>query len=277
MENSGWDALRGDVRTSARNLSADAVPASPGVYVWWRDGEPVYLDCARSLRVRLTTIDTRIAGEHRRVSAFRQRVQLLLQADGELVAGSDRADRTLAVDRWLARCAVSWRPTTTYREAEEIVDLWLETRRPLLHIWRPRPGEDAWLLRYFERLGGDGSAGRFYVEVPIGGSQLYGEGAKTRFIDAVRLPDTRPCEIVYFNERQFTSDLADQPVEIIEVKKTLNRTVIGQLVVAREMARADWPPHGPVRSVALCTEGDPALEWICQDYDIDVELVARDT
>lgn len=235
----------------------------------------MYVDCARRLEIRLTRIDTHAAGDWSRRSTFRSRVRLLLREEGRLDGSTEKEERRAAIDSWIGRCAVSWVRTPSYEEAKAVLLDLLGDRRPKLHVWRPRYGEDQWLLNYIERLGGRAQAGKFYVEVPIGGVGEYGAGARTRFIDAVRLPDVRPGGVFYYHRQHFEQDLAGQPVEVIEVKKSLNRTVIGQLVVARDLASAEWPPHDSLRLVALCTRGDPALEWICDERDIDVELVAR--
>ena len=267
-----WDALSAKSARTVDELQAASVPDDHGVYIWWRNDEPVYIDWARRLAVRLTRIDTHQEGTWSSRSTFRARVRLLLEQLEALDRSADADDRSAAIDNWVADCKVSWEVTESREAARAAVDDLLTDRRPLLHVWRPRVGEDEWLQDYFERLNAQGEAGRFYVEVPIGGTDRYGQGARTRYIDAVRLPGVEPAGIRYYHPRQFESDVKAQPVELIEVKRTLNRTVIGQLIVARDMTRVEWPAHGPVRVVALCTQGDPALEWICEDRGIDIEL-----
>ena len=274
MTEATWDSLAEASHEPGDGLEPEHVPDAPGVYVWWRDEEPIYLDCARRLRVRLTRIDTHVAGKSKQPSTLRSRVRLLLRERDAIRESTDAHQATALVNSWVGRCSVSWVRTQSHEEAQEkVLDL-LHQRRPELHIWRPRYGEDQWLLEYVERLGGRDAAGKIYVEVPIGGRR-YGRGAKTRYIDAVRLPGIRPGGIHYYHQRDFEDDLRDQPVEVIEVKKSLNRTVIGQLIVAHELARAEWPSHDSLRLVALCTAGDPALEWICKQQQIDLEVVGR--
>lgn len=270
MTDIGWNVLKHRPRFNVTELLPDQIPDGPGVYVWWRDDQPQYVDCARRLRVRLTRIDTTVAGHSRRRSTLRSRVRLLLRKEPQVFNSPDDGDR---VDAWLKKCSVSWLSTSTREEAEGATFDLLEDRQLPLHVWRPRQGEDEWLLDYLQGLGGPERAGKVYVEVPIGGADRYGPGAKTRFIDAVRLPNVRPGGIAYYHQRPFEADISAQAAEIIEVKKTLNRTVIGQLVVAEDLARAEWPSTGGVRLVALCTRGDPALEWICEERGIDVEVV----
>lgn len=270
-----WEVLSAASRDSGHRLDPDAIPDAPGVYVWWRDEEPIFVDCARRLQIRLTRIDTHVAGGWSRRSTLRSRVRLLLRQQGLLDDSAGGDQQEALVDSWVAGCSVSWVRTASYEEAEEAVLDLLEQRRPELHIWRPRYGEDQWLLAYIDRLGGRDAAGKVYVEVPIGGVDQYGPGAKTRFIDAVRLPDVEPGGIHYYHRRHFEAEVRDQTVEVIEVKKSLNRGVIGQLIVAYDLTRAEWPPHNSLRLVALCTAPDPALEWICEKRNIDLELITQ--
>jgi len=268
-----WKKMTAAAWQGAQELTPGAVPDGPGVYVWWRDGEPVYVDCARRLRVRLTRSDTHLAGVAKRPSTFRSRVRLLLRERGALDADAEQA--RAQVDAWISGCSVSWVRSPSYGQSEEDVFELLRQRHPQLHVWRPRDGEDEWLLAYVEELGGPEAAGRVYVEVPIGGPERYGPGAKTRYIDAVRLPGVRPGGIRYHHGAQLEDDLRGEAVEVIEVKRSLNRTVIGQLVVADDLARVEWPEHESLRLLALCTVGDPALEWICEERGIDVVVVPR--
>lgn len=275
MSNLDWASLTAAPRVRFSDLDPDAIPDAAGLYAWWRDGEPMYVDCARRLRVRLTQLDTHVAGTWTGASVLRGRVRLLLRESGRIDGYADDA-RAQLVDSWLSRCSVSWLPSPSFDQAEEAVLALLDERRPELHRWRPRYGEDQWLVSYLEGLGGPAVAGRVHTEVPIGGVARYGPGARTRFIDAVRLPRVQPGGIEYFHRTVFDDEVRDAEVELIEVKKTLNRTVIGQLIVARDLARVEWPSHGALRLVALCTTGDPALEWVCREHGIEVELVPPD-
>jgi hypothetical protein len=142
--------------------------------------------------------------------------------------------------------------------------------------WQQRPGEDRWLLAYINLLEGPEAAGRTYVEVPIGGPARYGQGAKTRRVDAVHFPESHPAEVRYYEEAAFTTDIQrGGPVEIIEVKRTLNRPVIGQLIVARELALSDWNlgPDVELSLTAVVTVGDPALEPVCDRLGIQISIV----
>lgn len=43
MSELGWHEVRAIARFPAANLSAKGIPSVPGVYVWFREGEPIYV------------------------------------------------------------------------------------------------------------------------------------------------------------------------------------------------------------------------------------------
>ena len=61
------------------------------------------------------------------------------------------------------------------------------------------------------------------------------------------------------------------PVELIEVKKKLNRLVIGQSLAGCDMFKQDYR-SGDIKNGILCSEGDPTLEWVCSTREIEVKL-----
>lgn len=135
-------------------------------------------------------------------------------------------------------------------------------------LWVPRSNEDHLLLSYWRRVGG-----RLYVEVPIGGPGGPGKwppGCTRRRLDGVRLTDVQDPAIVRFSTGEFRQRIRRANAELIEVKSSLNRLVIGQIIAGRDMfgREYDWAPQ---RSVVLCAESDTALEWVCQQHDIVVE------
>lgn len=276
-----WEVLR---RRSCHapdwlHQNQTSVPRTPGVYAWFREGAPVYVDAARNLRRRLTEIDTRgWDGRGRSPSQFRPHLAAhLAQQPGGLPDDAD--ERRARLDEWIAACCARWVGTGSFEAARSHVhELLLTECRPLLNRWQPRPGEDQWLLEYLRLLGGMEPAGRVYVEVPVGGADRYGQGAKMRYVDAVRFPLTQPGDVLNYDEEAFYEDVhGGGPVEIIEVKARLNRPVIGQLIVARELAPTDWRlgPDVDLRLAALVTEGDPALEPVCTRLGIRVIVVSR--
>lgn len=61
-------------------------------------------------------------------------------------------------------------------------------------------------------------------------------------------------------------------MELIEVKKKLNRLVIGQVIAGADMFKRQYGTE-MVATVILCEEGDPALGWVCQQRGTRVQIV----
>lgn len=61
-------------------------------------------------------------------------------------------------------------------------------------------------------------------------------------------------------------------VELIEVKKNLNRLVIGQVIAGVDMFERQYN-ISKIIPVILCKNGDPALEWVCEKRNIRVEII----
>jgi len=235
------------------------------VYCWRYGDRPVYVAAAEDLYRQLKELDIR--GRQRPVPPFRQFVRGQAQLLGSLGLGESEDARMAAIDAYIAECSVAWCATDTFEDAQSEAsaasDELLE-----VELWHPRPGEDGWLRRYLDGLD---ERGRTYVEVPIGGA-----AGRTRRIDAVRFPGLEGG-VRYFDRSSFDADVQRHHCEVIEVKRTLNRAVIGQLIVAREVAATEWSrdPSKRLDLIALVTESDPALEPICQRNGIAVRVVGR--
>jgi hypothetical protein len=68
---------------------------------------------------------------------------------------------------------------------------------------------------------------------------------------------------------EFARDVAaGGPLEVIEVKASLNRTAIGQAIAGVDMFERQY--GRPAQGVILCGNGDSALEWVCQRRSIRV-------
>jgi hypothetical protein len=257
------------------NLSWDSVeppdsatpPARPGMYAWLRDGEVVFMSAARSLRRR---IQRELHGmDGRQLSPLRERVVLYLIREVRAAVPWRGAERRQAVDAWLRGCVVAW-TVMPFTDAQEQVEEHLDAVQPLLDQWRPRPREDQWLASYLSRTPG----GVVYTEVPIGG----GPGSALRLIDAVRVCRDQPLDIRYFDTRGFARDRRAAALEIIEVKESLNRPVVGQLIVARDMIHRLWTHEPSIQFVAVVVRDDTLIHELCSElYDIRVEVVPRNT
>jgi hypothetical protein len=66
-------------------------------------------------------------------------------------------------------------------------------------------------------------------------------------------------------------------VELIEAKKRLNESVVGQLLAGAAMFAARYPDHGPLVLTAVVErDRDAALRWYCASVGKEVVEVAAD-
>jgi hypothetical protein len=63
-----------------------------------------------------------------------------------------------------------------------------------------------------------------------------------------------------------------EAVELVEVKNSLNRAVIGQVIAGRHMYTRQYGGT-VVRAVVVCKQSDSALEWVCGREGIAIEVV----
>ena len=116
-------------------------------------------------------------------------------------------------------------------------------------------------------------------EVPIGGNVpgVWPERSRFRRLDGVRFQSIDGVDdgIVFYGRvrRRFAEWAARYPVELIEAKRRLNRTAIGQIIAGVDMFQHQYQPL-QIMPVIVCTEGDPALAWVCERRRIQVRIVA---
>jgi hypothetical protein len=128
------------------------------------------------------------------------------------------------------------------------------------------------LLAYLEEVGG-----LLITEVPAGhpSKEIWPKGSKVRRIDGVRIPDSDAQgagdELVVsyqsFGAERFQESVEGRSVEVIEVKKKLNRLVLGQVIVGTDMFGLEYRPS-EILPVVVAGVGDPALELICEKRGI---------
>lgn len=146
---------------------------------------------------------------------------------------------------------------------------------PLLN-WKPpdkRTNEDNMLLKYWEKTGG-----RIYTEVFVGrgGIQKYARGEKPRRIDGVQIfaPDLTDDILSFYKNKnllEFQKDVSGEGivVNVLEAKRSLDRIVLGQVMVGADLLEMEYHlTH--VGQIAICEFGDPVLEAVCKNRNIEV-------
>jgi hypothetical protein len=142
-----------------------------------------------------------------------------------------------------------------------------------------RKNEDAYLDQYWNEVGGliitEVPAGRYIKDGP------WPRGSKIRRMDGIRVlrsnvPDLQNAIVPHKtrNREHFKSVFKDAEVEIIEIKRKLNRVVIGQVVVGATMMSIEYNAT-PLLKTIVCKIGDPALEIICKQMGIRVWRVGE--
>ena len=101
--------------------------------------------------------------------------------------------------------------------------------------------------------------------------------SKIRHIAGVLIKDnSNPSELKVSRAKDYpTNDflklIQGKTVELIEVKKYLNRLVIGQVIAGMDMFERQYQINR-INPVIVCQIGDPALEWVCKKRNIKVEI-----
>lgn len=141
--------------------------------------------------------------------------------------------------------------------------------------WKPKSGEDRLLTGYWNEVGGI-----IVPEVHLGktGPSNWPSGTRNWRLDGLRFPSEYRDEITTrgaFSRAQLQDIVNDRHVEVIEVKNSLTRPVIGQAIAGRDMFERDYQPR-TIEPVVVVGNGDPALEWVCRKNGIRVELVEKE-
>ncbi|REJ09095.1 hypothetical protein [Halobacillus trueperi] len=135
----------------------------------------------------------------------------------------------------------------------------------------PKTSEDKLLNKYLEEKGG-----HLFLEVPIGSNRrndIWPTGSKVRRFDGVVFPGNT-CNIYNYKNYQdkFNSLITfNYELEVIEVKNKLNRLVIGQVIAGYDMLKREYAGKS-INCRIICSEGDPALEWVCKQRNIKVSI-----
>jgi hypothetical protein len=146
----------------------------------------------------------------------------------------------------------------------------LREQRMRMMKWNPRTTEDKLLYAYWQQV-----QGRIYTEVPLAGRQGAGSWSShstTRRLDGVRVI-AQPGEDDIFSfrglRREFFRLIQHHQPELIEVKRKLNRTAIGQILAGNDLFTHQYCVE-PGNLIIVCASGDSALEWVCTKRNIVV-------
>ena len=127
--------------------------------------------------------------------------------------------------------------------------------------WQPQTLEDRLLDRYLAD-----HPGELFLEVSVGtGDASHGP----RRLDGVLIPGTEPK---VHPRDSYTRDeavraIGGSTVHLLEAKRTLNRNVIGQVQVGTALLERDYAP-AEIVEVAVCADGNPDLQWYCDEKGI---------
>ena len=131
----------------------------------------------------------------------------------------------------------------------------------------PKTFEDNLIYNYWKKKGGS-----LFLEVPIGNDQdIWPRGSKVRRIDAIRVIGGSNKVYKPFDTETFKEVIKDKDVELIEAKETLCRYGYGQVVAGVDMFEKQYEAKS-VKGLMLCERGDPALEIICKERNVEVHV-----
>lgn len=116
--------------------------------------------------------------------------------------------------------------------------------------------------------------GRLYKDVKIGKRT---QTSSPRWIDAVLIPgdgDDKQDLDWKTEAEDFAERIAGRNVEVLEAKRRLNRSVIGQVIVAEHLLKIEHETT-ETTPVVVCDEGDELLERVCKMMRVRVWIVGR--
>jgi hypothetical protein len=133
-----WSAIDELPRRAVLALATADIPSGPGVYVWFRHGEPVFLGVAGEdggLRQRVR--NDLSTGADLRQSVLRRRVavaQLGIEPrTAELSPPAFTDDQVAVINDWLRACQLTWIECDSSEQSETLGRELLARHRPLLN------------------------------------------------------------------------------------------------------------------------------------------------
>ncbi len=132
-----------------------------------------------------------------------------------------------------------------------------------------RDTEESLLFRYCREFGGV-----IFTEVPFGDKVKPKEARRVDAVRFLRHQDRPAPEIVGYDRKKFDDRLSiatrkGERMEVIEVKRELNRSVIGQVIVAKYLLEKEKERVRP-EMVVICGEEVKLLKKFCDNYGIRV-------
>jgi hypothetical protein len=113
--------------------------------------------------------------------------------------------------------------------------------------------------------------GMLFREVPVGSREAgWPPGTRIRRIDGIIILGRQAVTLPYRPNGTFESAIEDADIHLIEVKRKLNRFVLGQVIIGTDMFRRDYRAYGSLKPIVVCEISDPGLELICKRRRIKV-------
>jgi len=135
--------------------------------------------------------------------------------------------------------------------------------------WSPKSLEDRLLDLYLRD-----NPGHLFLEVEVGQGD---DNCGPRRLDGLLIPggESRVCTQGSFSRADIAAAVQGKHVHVLEAKRKLNRTVIGQVQVGVALLERMFAPTS-VRGVAVYALGNPDLEWYCREQGIQMAFYLKE-
>jgi hypothetical protein len=120
----------------------------------------------------------------------------------------------------------------------------------------------------------ESNPGHLFLEVEVGQGD---ENCGPRRLDGLLVHggDSRVRAQGSYSRDDIAAAVQRQHVYVLEAKRKLNRTLIGQVQVGVALFRRDFSPAS-AQGVAVCAFGNPDLDWYCREQGIQTALYPMD-
>ncbi len=136
-------------------------------------------------------------------------------------------------------------------------------------MWNPRTPEDRLIDLYLAA-----NPDLLFLELEVGQGD---ENCGPRRLDGLLIPggETHVRAQGTYSRDDIAAAVQGEHVHVLEAKRKLNRTVIGQVLVGVALFRRDFNPAS-VQGVAVCAFGNPDLDGYCREQGIQTVLYPVD-